>query len=181
MTDRSSTTRRGFLHGLAGTAALGGAAGSAAGQEGGSLQIDLVDFAFEPGTDEPAHITPGTTVDFVWQTPTHNIVVDSQPDGSDWAGHEPIEDAGFEVSHTFEVEGTYEFHCAPHQSLGMEGTIEVSQDAGGENGGDDGGGAPAVPDAAKTIGLGLFLAMVTTLGLAYFLLRYGGNPPETTE
>ncbi|NIS33190.1 MAG: halocyanin, partial [Actinobacteria bacterium] len=37
---------------------------------------------------------------------------------------------------------------------------------------------PSVPDAAKTVGVALFGAMLATLGLAYFLLRYGGSPAE---
>ncbi|MFB6360604.1 MAG: plastocyanin/azurin family copper-binding protein, partial [Halobacteriales archaeon] len=80
----------------------------------------------------------------------------------------------FETSHTFEVEGTYEFHCDPHKSLGMVGSIIVTPDAGG--GGGEGGGAPAIPDAAKTVGVGVFFAMMATLGVAYFLLRYQGSP-----
>ncbi|MDZ7702743.1 MAG: plastocyanin/azurin family copper-binding protein [Halobacteriales archaeon] len=177
MTD-NGTTRRGFLRGAAGTAALAGATGGAAAQEGGTLQIDLVDFAFEPGTDDPAQITPGTTVDFVWQTPSHNINLTSKPEASEWEGHMPIENTGFETSHTFEVEGTYEFHCDPHKGLGMEGSIEVTPDAGGGGEGGDGGGAPSIPDAAKTVGVGLFGAMMATLGLAYFLLKYGGSPTD---
>ena len=177
MTDHP-TTRRRFLRGAAGTAALAAASGEAAAQEGGSLQMDLVDIAYEPGTDDPAQITPGTTVTFVWQTPSHNINVDSKPEASDWEGHMPIENTGFETSHTFEVEGTYEFHCDPHAGLGMEGVIEVSADAGGGEGGGEGGGGPAVPDAAKTFGVGLFAAILGTLGLAYVLLRYGGSPDE---
>ncbi len=176
MTDYG-TTRRRFLRGAAGAAALAGATGEAAAQE--SLQIDLVDFAFEPGTDDPARVTPGTTVNFVWQTPSHNINVTSKPEGSDWEGHMPIENTGFETSHTFETEGTYEFQCDPHQGLGMVGAIEVTPDAAG--GGEEGGGGatgPSVPDAAKTVGVALFGAMLATLGLAYFLLRYGGSPAE---
>lgn len=175
MTDYG-TTRRNFLRGSAGTAVLAGATGQAAAQE--TLEIELVDFAFEPGTDEPARITPGTTVNFVWVTASHNINVDSKPEGSDWEGHMPIENTGFETSHTFEVEGTYEFHCDPHQGLGMEGSIEVTPDAGGGGDGGEGGGGPAIPDTAKTVGVGLMFAMLSTLGLAYFLLKYGGNPTQ---
>lgn len=171
------TTRRNFLRGAAGAGALAATTGEAAAQEGGSQEIALVDFAYEPGTEEPARITPGTTVNFVWETPSHNINVDSQPEESDWEGHMPVEDTGFETSHTFEVEGTYEFHCDPHAGLGMEGTIIVTPDAGG--GEEGGGGAPAIPDAAKTVGVGVFFGMIATLGLAYFLLKYGGSPtPE---
>ena len=182
MTANGPVSRRGFLRGAAGTAALAGASGAAAGQESGStLQMDLVDFAYEPGTEEPARIAPGTTVNFVWQTPSHNIAIDSKPDASDWEGHEPIENTGFETSHTFEVEGTYEFHCAPHESLGMVGTIEVSQDAGGGEGGGGEPVGPPIPEAAKTLGVGLFGAMLATLGLAYALIKYGGEPGEAGE
>lgn len=181
MTANGSVSRRGFLRGSAGTAALAGASGAAAAQEGGgTTEIQLVDYAFEPGTDEPAQVMPGTEVTFVWETSTHNIVVENQPEEANWEGHEDIEDAGFEYSHTFEVEGTYEFFCQPHRGLGMEGTIEVTPDAGGD-GGDGGGGAPAIPDAAKSLGLGLFFAMLTTLGLAYFLLKYGDERREPAE
>lgn len=177
MTDSRAVTRRRFLRGAAGTAALAGASGPAVAQEDETLEIELVDFAYEPGTDDPARIVPGTTVSFVWTTPSHNINVTSQPEASDWDGHEPIEGEGFETSHTFEVEGTYEFHCDPHLNQGMEGTIEVTPDAAGD-GAAEGGGEPAIPDAAKTLGLGLFLALLTTLGLAYVLLKYGGSPEE---
>lgn len=169
------TTRRNFLRGAAGAGALTAATGQASAQEGGTQEIALVDFAYEPGTEEPAEITPGTTVNFVWETTSHNINVTSKPDESDWEGHMPVEDAGFETSHTFEVEGTYEFHCDPHKGLGMEGEIIVSEDAGG-GGEEGGGGAPAIPDAAKTVGVGVFFAMMATLGLAYFLLKYQGSP-----
>lgn len=175
----NATTRRKFLRGAAGTAALGAATGEAAAQEGETLEIALVDFAYEPGTDDPARITPGTTVNFVWETASHNINVLSQPEDANWEGHMPVENTGFETSHTFDIEGTYEFQCDPHQGLGMVGTIEVTPDAAG--GGEGGGGAPAIPDAAKTLGVGLFAAMLVTLGLAYSLLKYGGSPDESAE
>jgi plastocyanin len=109
------------------------------GGDGGGETVEVVvgpggDFVFEPGTDEPLQIQPGTTVRFVWDSNTHNIVVDSQPDDAEWEGHETIEDEGFEYEFTFEVEGTYEYYCEPHRSQGMEATIEVSQDAGSDGG-----------------------------------------------
>lgn len=178
MTDNGPVSRRDLLRGAIGTAAIAAGSGVAAAQDAGSsLEIALVDFAYEPGTDEPARITPGTTVTFVWETPNHNINVDSQPEGADWAGHEPIEGTGFEISHTFEVEGTYEFHCDPHEGLGMVGTIEVSEDAGG--GGEP--AAPPIPEAAKSLGVGLFGAMLATLGLVYLLLTYGDDPEDAIE
>jgi hypothetical protein len=53
-------------------------------------------------------------------------------------------------------------------------------DGGGGDGGGGGGGAPAVPDSAKTMGVATTFAMVVTLGLAYFFIKYGGDY-ETPE
>ena len=182
-------SRRGFLRGTAGAAAVAGASGTAVAQEeggggtetggggggGGTQTVNLVDFAYEPGTEEPLYITPGTTVEFVWETSTHNIVVDSQPEGAGWEGHEPIENTGFTYSHTFETAGTYEFYCQPHRDLGMVGTIIVNeQGAPAEEGG---GGGPAIPDSAKSLGLASSVALGSTLALAYVFLKYGGGRP----
>lgn len=79
-------------------------------------------FVFDP---EDLGITPDTTVQFVWATDTHNVVVRDQPDGAGWEGHEAIEDAGAEYQHTFEVPGSYEYVCEPHDAQGMEGTLQV--------------------------------------------------------
>ncbi len=78
-------------------------------------------FIFEP---EELTIDVGTTVEFVWESDTHNIAVVEGPDGG-WEGHESIEEAGFTHEHTFEVEGTYEYVCDPHESQGMVGTVIV--------------------------------------------------------
>lgn len=82
-------------------------------------------FRFEPGTERPVRIEPGTPVKFVWKTDGHNIVVTNQPDGAHWNGHEPIENAGFAAQHIFEVAGVYKFACGPHKAIGATGTILV--------------------------------------------------------
>lgn len=76
---------------------------------------------------EELTVDVGTEVTWEWGTDTHNIVVDSQPEAADWPGHEGIENTGFTYSYTFEVPGTYEYHCQPHVNLGMEGTIIVEE------------------------------------------------------
>ncbi|WP_254767760.1 plastocyanin/azurin family copper-binding protein [Salinilacihabitans rarus] len=185
-------SRRGFLVGSAGAAAAAAASATGAAQEdgdgggqdggggqegdaggGGAETVELVDYAYEPGTESPLSIAPGTTVLFVWETDNHNINVTEQPDDSDWEGHMPIENSGFEVEHTFEVEGTYAFHCDPHLSLGMEGTIEVAEGGGGEAAA---GPVSAIPDAAYTLLIATVAGMVSTLALVYFFMRYGGEP-----
>lgn len=82
------------------------------------------DFVFEP---EELTISSGTTVTFVWDSDTHNIAVESQPEDADWEGHEEIENEGFEHEHTFEVPGEYEYVCEPHEAQGMTGTIIVEE------------------------------------------------------
>lgn len=101
-------------------------AGCASGGSGGTsapVEVALVNFAFEPGSDSPIAVDAGTTVRFVWETSSHNIHVDSQPAGASWAGHEQIESAGFEHEHTFEVPGEYHYFCIPHERGGMLGVV----------------------------------------------------------
>lgn len=128
---------------------------------------------------EPADLTiaPGTTVKFVWDSPGHNIVVENQPSGANWQGTKggasKLFDPPHTHSHAFDTEGTYDYYCAPHKQAGMVGSIEVSADAGGGGGG--GGGPPQIPDSAKTLGIASVIGMLSTLGLAYFFLRFGGD------
>ncbi|MFB6360212.1 MAG: plastocyanin/azurin family copper-binding protein [Halobacteriales archaeon] len=183
--------RREFLRvssGAAAATAVGSGAASAqeSGGEGSgsTVQVDLVDFAFEPGTEEPLTIPPGTIVKFVWQTSNHNINVDSKPDGSDWEGHKPIESQGFTHKHTFEVTGEYHFWCDPHRGLGMIGDIVVEEGASVPGAGGEGGGVPeevdpeemGVPFQAHFVGLATILGIVISLVFTFYLLKYGESP-----
>lgn len=182
MRPKSGVSRRQFLRtaaGGAGAVGLAGVGAAAEEEEDGDKRttVELVDFAFEPGTENSLEIPPGTTVKFEWVTDSHNIVVENQPADSDWEGHEDIENSGFSLEHTFEVPGEYEIYCLPHRAQGMEATIVVDEEAelpGGDDGG-GGGGGPTIPDSAKTIGVASFVAMVSTLGLAFFFMKYGGD------
>lgn len=171
-----SISRRTFLRtSVGGTGLAGAATGTAAAQEGGgdTETVELGDYYFRPGTEEPLYITPGTTVKFVWKTGGHNIHVDSQPEGANWQGHEPIEDAGFTYTHTFDVKGEYHYWCVPHKSLGMIADLVVN-DTGGPPGG-GGGGGPSVPSAAKTLAIGTTVALGGVLSLSYIFLKYGAT------
>ncbi len=202
-------SRRNFIRGAAGATALSAGVGSAAAQEGtgtgtgtgegtgtaggtgtatgggggggGSATVAVGpdgDFVFTPGTDEPLYVTPGTTVTFVWESDNHNVVVDTQPSDASWSGHETIENTGFEFSYTFDVLGTYEYFCQPHQQQGMVGTIEVVESTPTATPAP--AGPPEVPESAKSLGVAAFIAMCSTLGLAFFFTKYGGDyePPE---
>ena len=88
-------------------------------------------FAFAP----PAmRVDPGTTVTFSWVSNTHNVLVEEQPSGADWQGHEPIENQGFSFEHTFDTEGIYKYYCQPHLSLGMKGAVVVGGSDGASSG-----------------------------------------------
>lgn len=126
MRSGSTTTvsRRRVLKALTGGAAAVGTAGTVDAQgdgnesdSGASSETVAVgpdgEYVFRPGTDDPLVIAPGTTVNFVWESDNHNIVVDEQPEDANWNGHEPIENTGFEYSHTFDVEGQYHYYCSP--------------------------------------------------------------------
>lgn len=139
---------------------------------GGSL-------VFEPETLE---ITPGTTVDFVWESDNHNVVVDEQPEEADWSGTEGAPDVtydtGHEYSHTFDTLGTYEYACEPHRSAGMLGTIEVVEElsqpaaAGGEQELHDLG----VPIQAHWVGTATILMIFMSLMFTFYVLKYGESP-----
>ncbi|MFW6376660.1 MAG: plastocyanin/azurin family copper-binding protein [archaeon] len=158
----------------AGTTTAGGGGGEGSTEEvavgpGGSL-------VFEP---EDLEITPGTTVEWVWDSDDHNIVVDEQPDGADWEGTEggpgTTYDTGHTYSHTFETTGTYEYACEPHRASGMLGTVVVSEDAGAGGGG-RGEVDPeemGVPYQAHYVGIATILAIVVSLLFTFFLLKYG--------
>ncbi|WP_435153490.1 plastocyanin/azurin family copper-binding protein [Haladaptatus sp. DFWS20] len=196
-----SVTRRGFLLGSAGVAAVG-ATGTTAAAEGEGSQGTTTSgggsgnessgggggggtktVKVGPGGElvfEPAdlQISPGTTVKWVWESNTHNVVPESQPDGAGWEGSgsdSETFDSGHTYEHTFDTEGSYEYFCAPHKSAGMTGAITVG---GSESSGPT---EPAIPASAKTLGVATSGALAFTLGLAYFFMKFGGDYGEFDE
>ncbi|MFC4549421.1 MULTISPECIES: plastocyanin/azurin family copper-binding protein [Halorussus] len=188
MTDAEGSqtvSRRGFMRAAAGGAAAAGAAGTAAAQEtsggGGGTKTVVVG----PGGSlkfEPADLTiaPGTTVKWTWESDNHNVVPESVPDGASWEGTKGAPsktyNTGHTYTHTFDSTGTYEYFCQPHKTAGMTGSITVQ-----EGGASSGSSQPAIPSSAKTLGIATTTALVFTLGLAYFFLKYGGDYGEVNE
>jgi halocyanin-like protein len=121
-------------------------------------------------------IDSGTTVKWEWtgEGGGHNVVAS---EGASLDSGAPVSESGVNYEFTFESGGITKYHCTPHESLGMLGAVAV----GGEvptvstGGGGGGGGAPEVPESAKTLGVATTFAMVATLGLAFFFLKYGGD------
>ena len=74
-------------------------------------------------------IQPGDTVTFVnAQEDMHDVMFVEVPKGVDEMIMSPMhEKEGEKFSYTFNVPGTHNFHCHPHEALGMKGTLIVGQ------------------------------------------------------
>ena len=178
--------RRDFMR-LSGVTAGGAAAvaGPAAAQEGGANNSTggggggpTKEVAVGPGGQlvfEPAEvqIPTGGTIRWVWESGGHNVV----PESGNW-GHQPIENAGFTYSHTFEQAGENPYICEPHASAGMKGTVMVGSGGGGGGGGEEEVDPEemGVPFQAHYVGIATVLMMIVSLGYSFFLLKYGESP-----
>jgi halocyanin-like protein len=140
-------------------------------------------------TPTAVRVDPGTTVVFEWVSDTHNVLIEEQPSGAGWEGHEPIENTGFTYEHTFETEGVYKYFCQPHRALGMKGAIVVG-DVGGGGGGGGGGGEGSGEGGGEggqfelTPALTIFGAGIVVAALSPFVFgvalwrRYRRQAPE---
>jgi plastocyanin len=168
-------TRRRVLQAGAAAATAGAATGTAAAaEEGGSSGPKVVEVG--PGGQnifKPAqvYVTPGTKVKFVWKGPGHNVHATDVPDGADWDVQTEIVGPPNEYEYTFDgPTGDYKYVCDPHASLGMKGTITVT-----ENPPENTGYQSILPNSAKTMAVGAVGSMTSVLGLAYFFMKYGGD------
>ena len=95
--------------------------------QSGSAQLTVGpggDLVFRP---KIVTVYVGTTVNWVWDSDLHNIVVDAPEDAS-WSGtpgDQNTYDEGFEYSHTFETDEHYYYECSPHVGAGMSGEVIV--------------------------------------------------------
>jgi plastocyanin len=81
------------------------------------------DLVFDPAELD---VDVGTTVRWRWDSGGHTVTVESQPNGAGWtATGQQTHSSGYTHTHTFEVAGTYEYVCLPHESAGMVGSVVV--------------------------------------------------------
>ena len=82
-----------------------------------------------------AWVKPGGTVEFHNASGTHTATAYHPDNGKPLRmpeGAEPFDsglltEAGETFEHTFELEGVYDIYCAPHETLGMIGTVLVGE------------------------------------------------------
>jgi plastocyanin len=138
-TDRRTVLRNG---GLALTSVLGGCPAST-GSDDETETLSPAPATTEPGPRtvrvgadgelvfDPDRLTipPGTTVEFVWDSPGHNIVVATAPEDADWAGTAGDDATTYDPPHahvhSFDVTGAFGYYCRPHRPAGMRGRLVV--------------------------------------------------------
>jgi len=182
----ASVSRRAFLRTAGGVTALSAAAGTAAGQDGtGGTTIDMTDdLVFDP---DDTTIAPGATVP--WGTVgavSHSVTAyeDQIPDGATFFASGGFESesaarsaypngqvrGGETFQHTFETEGTYQYFCIPHESVGMVAQLVVTSQPQQET-----GPTSVLPEEAKILGILVAGALASILAFAYFFMKYGGD------
>ncbi|QDV32306.1 DUF2231 domain-containing protein [Tautonia plasticadhaerens] len=101
-----------------------------------------------------------------WTNPSSVVhTVTADPDEADDPGNvslpegaEPFDsgdvEPGGSYSRTFDVPGTYQYVCLPHESIGMIGTVEVTDPGAGEASEGSSGSGPSGPDPGSGSGSG---------------------------
>ncbi|WP_426964524.1 plastocyanin/azurin family copper-binding protein [Haloparvum alkalitolerans] len=193
-------SRRRFMRTAGGAAAAGaavGASGTAAAQEEepdwpSATEGNVNSYQDARGQDEvTVSVGAGDGLAFdptkIWVDPGTTIVWEWTGAGGDHNVHAVEGPASFqseivgEEGHTFEYEtseedvGITHYQCDPHQQVGMHGGLAVGSDIPTVDTGGGESNAVFIPDAAKALGVATFIAMVATLGLAFFFISYGGD------
>lgn len=147
MNSQASSSRRQFL-GLLGAGAIGstGISKTASAQEQETPVVSMGNTDFDP---IGLHVEPGTTVRFEIEAGSHSATA--------YEGRIPAAGTPFDsgvhsqgrFEHTFEVPGTYDYYCIPHESMGMVGRIVVGEPGGPAE--DTSIPAGAVPDSEAII------------------------------
>ena len=155
-----------------------GSSEDARGQDAVTVSVGAGDqgLAFDP---TQLWVDPGTTITWEWtgNGGAHNVqtVDDGGPAALD--SGEPVgeEGATYEYEVTEEDAGITHYHCVPHTSVGMHAGIAVGEDIPTVDVGGGSSDAVFVPQGARALGIATFIAMVSTLGLAFVFMKYGGT------
>ncbi|OYR86796.1 halocyanin [Halorubrum sp. E3] len=130
-------------------------------------------------------VDPGTTITFEWTGSGgyHNVQTVEGGGPASLDSGDPIGEEG----HTYEYEtseedaGITHYHCVPHTAVGMHAGLAVGGDIETETVGGGGSDAVFVPQGARALSVATFVAMVSTLGLAFVFMKYGGTITQDDE
>jgi len=80
------------------------------------------------------HVEPGDTIQWTIESGSHNVAAyeDRIPEDAETFESEILSEGSYEQ--TFDVEGTYDYYCAPHRTLGMVGRFVVGEAGGPADG-----------------------------------------------
>lgn len=98
--------------------------------EGSNYNFDPIGLYVEPGetitwvNESGGHSSTAYTT----ENPASNVR--RIPDDAEGWNSGTLTEQGAEFSHTFDVEGTYDYYCIPHKTLGMVGRLVVGQPSG---------------------------------------------------
>jgi halocyanin-like protein len=124
------------------------------------------------------HIDNGATIVWEWtgEGGAHNVVSEDDVFNSG----SPKTSGTFE--YTFEEDGIYPYFCVPHKASGMLGAVVVGSDFPTRStGGGESEGPADLPGSAKTLGVATMFVALTTLGMAFFFMKYGGDYAGDTQ
>ncbi|MEZ3164849.1 halocyanin domain-containing protein [Halorubrum sp. RMP-47] len=150
----------------------------ARGQDSVTISVGAGDqgLAFDPTL---VWVDEGTTITWEWTGAggSHNVqtVDDGGPASLDSGDPVGEEGATYEYETSSEDAGITHYHCVPHTAVGMHAGLAVGEDVATVEVGGGGSDAVFVPDAARALGVATFIAMVSTLGLAFVFMKYGGT------
>ncbi|WP_297889269.1 halocyanin domain-containing protein [uncultured Halorubrum sp.] len=150
----------------------------ARGQDSVTISVGAGDqgLAFDPTL---VWVDEGTTITWEWTGAggDHNVqtVDDGGPASLDSGSPVGEEGATYEYETSSEDAGITHYHCVPHTAVGMHAGLAVGGDIATVEVGGGGSDAVFVPDAARALGVATFIAMVSTLGLAFVFMKYGGT------
>jgi halocyanin-like protein len=156
----------------------------ARGQDAVTISVGAGDqgLAFDPSL---VWVDPGTTVTWEWTGSggAHNVQTVEEGGPASLDSGDAIDEEG----HTYEYEtseedvGITHYHCVPHTSVGMHGGLAVGEDIPTVDTGGGESSAVFVPDGARALTIATFIAMVSTLGLAFVFMKYGGTISQDEE
>ena len=151
----------------------------ARGQSEVTVQVGAGDtgLAFDPTL---LWVDPGTTVIFEWtgNGGDHNVQTVEGGGPASLDSGDPVGEEGYTYEYETSEEdvGITHYHCVPHTAVGMHGGLAVGGDIETEStGGGGASGVVFVPQGARALSVATFVAMVSTLGLAFVFMKYGGT------